>query len=319
MTGGSRRRVIGLLFVLALLAAGLTACGSRGIRWETASDAENSVEGSSALFSGTDSSGRQDSDNEPAEPVGDNPALPPETEAEDDAADFSEKTDGSPETAAEIPDYSGIPVITIHGNVPFFTEEERAEEAFESYAPLDALGRCGTAFANICPELMPEEERGTIGGIRPTGWHTVKYEGIDGNYLYNRCHLIAYSLAGENDNECNLITGTRYLNIISMLPYEILVHEYVQRTGNHVLYRVTPYYQGEDLVAEGILMEGLSLEDGGDGICFCVYCYNIQPGIRIDYTTGESEQTEVVYMPELPSYQEILAEELPAGLPEQKQ
>lgn len=193
-----------------------------------------------------------------------------------------------------IPEYSGSPYCELGGNVPLFTKEEQKNtEVFEYYSNLDSFGRCGVAFANICPELMPTEERGVIGHIRPSGWHTVKYNDlIDGNYLYNRCHLIAYSLAGENDNEKNLITGTRYLNVEGMLPFEERVFSYVQKTGNHVLYRVTPVYSGDNLVADGVRMEGWSVEDSGDGICFHVFCYNIQPGIEIDYLTGESKRSD---------------------------
>ena len=199
-------------------------------------------------------------------------------------------TNEQKEHSDSIPAYSGKPYGEIGGNVPLFTEDEKKNtDAFEYYSDLDPLGRCGVAFANICPELMPTEERGAIGHVRPSGWHTVKYNDlIDGNYLYNRCHLIAYSLAGENDNVKNLITGTRYLNVEGMLPFEERVLNYVQRTGNHVLYRVTPVYNGDDLVAEGVMMEAWSVEDSGDGICFHVYCYNVQPGIEIDYRTGNS-------------------------------
>ena len=156
--------------------------------------------------------------------------------------------------------------MEVNGNVPYFTEEDLTTEAFEGYSPLDGLGRCGMAYANVCPELMPTEERGEIGMIRPTGWHTVRYDGVvDGNYLYNRCHLIGYQLAGENANEQNLITGTRYLNVDGMLPFENLVDDYVDETGNHVLYRVTPVFLGDNLVASGVLMEAYSVEDAGAG------------------------------------------------------
>ncbi len=189
-----------------------------------------------------------------------------------------------------IPEYSGEPYVTIHDNVPFFSEEELTTEAFETYSELDDLGRCGTAYANICEEIMPTEKRGKIGMIKPSGWHTVKYTGIDGNYLYNRCHLIGYQLSAENANEKNLITGTRYLNVTGMLPFENMVADYVKETGNHVLYRVTPIYNQENLVADGVLMEAQSVEN--DDLAFCVYCYNVQPGIEIDYHTGDSKSSE---------------------------
>ncbi len=188
----------------------------------------------------------------------------------------------------DVPAYMGEAYVSINDNQPYFVASDLTETAFERYSPLDWLGRCGTAYANIGQELMPTEERGSIGQVKPTGWHTVKYDFVDGKYLYNRCHLIGYQLTAENANQENLITGTRYLNIEGMLPFENMVADYVKETGNHVLYRVTPVYQAENLVASGVLMEGYSVEDAGEGICFCVYAYNVQPGIEIDYTTGES-------------------------------
>lgn len=187
--------------------------------------------------------------------------------------------------------YSGNPYIAINNNVPYSTDSEMTRtDAFETYSNLDSLGRCGVAYANICNELMPTEERGEIGSIKPSGWHTANYhEYIDGNYLYNRCHLIGYQLSGENANEKNLITGTRYLNVQGMLPFENEVADYVESTGNHVLYRVTPIFEGNNLVASGVLMEAYSVEDQGKGVMFNVYCYNVQPGIIIDYATGDSQ------------------------------
>ena len=189
-----------------------------------------------------------------------------------------------------ISEYNGSPYISLNANMPYFKDEEKLiTEPFENYSNLDSLGRCGVAFANICKEIMPTEERGTIGQVRPSGWHTVKYNGVvDGNYLYNRCHLIGYQLAGENANELNLITGTRYLNMIGMLEFENTVSAYVEETNNHVLYRVTPIFEDDNLVAKGVEMEAWSVEDKGVGICFNVFCYNVQPGIEIDYATGES-------------------------------
>ena len=188
----------------------------------------------------------------------------------------------------EIPVYSGKPYVEIENNEPDFSGEDRQEEAFEYYSELDEDGKCGVAEANIGEELMPEEERGPIGQVKPTGWHTVKYENVDGKYLYNRCHLIGYQLTGENANERNLITGTRYMNTEGMLPFEDLVAEYIRETGNHVLYRVTPIFEGDNLLASGVQMEAKSVEDNGEGVCFNVYIYNVQPGIEIDYRTGES-------------------------------
>jgi DNA-entry nuclease len=190
---------------------------------------------------------------------------------------------------ADIPIYSGEAYCEINGNVPYFSEDEMVTEAFENYSDLDFLGRCGVAYANICKEIMPTEERGEIGMIKPSGWHTVKYnDRIDGNYLYNRCHLIGYQLTGENANRKNLITGTRYLNVTGMLPFENMVADYVKETDQHVMYRVTPVFEGDNLLAAGVLMEGKSVEDNGEGVLFCVFAYNVQPGVSIDYATGES-------------------------------
>lgn len=192
---------------------------------------------------------------------------------------------------SQVPKYNGEASVEVNGNKPYFTAKEKKNtKSFESYHKLDKLGRCGVAYANVCKDTMPTEERGAIGSVKPTGWHTVKYNGIvDGNYLYNRCHLIAYCLTAENANKKNLITGTRYLNIEGMLPYETMVANYVDRTGNHVLYRVTPVFKGDNLLASGVLMEGYSVEDKGKGIKFCVYAYNAQPDIKIDYKTGDSK------------------------------
>ena len=192
----------------------------------------------------------------------------------------------------EIPVYAGQPYTVIKDNVPDFTEEEKScTDAFEYYGDLDTLGRCTVTFANVCPQTQPTEKRGTIGQVRPSGWHTVKYNDlIDGNYLYNRCHLIGYQLTGENANISNLITGTRYLNVEGMLPFEDMVDDYADETGNHVLYRVTPIFKGDELVARGVRMEAWSVEDAGTGICFDVFCYNVQSGIVIDYATGDSQR-----------------------------
>ncbi len=192
----------------------------------------------------------------------------------------------------EIPEYSGIPYIEINGNMPYFTENDYSTEVFENYSELDSLGRCGVCFANIGIELMPTEERGEIGQIKPSGWQLVKYDFVDGKYLYNRCHLIGYQLSGENANEKNLITGTRYMNVQGMLPFENMVAEYVKNTGNHVLYRVTPVFEGNNLVASGVQMEAKSVEDDGAGVCFHVYVYNCQPGVTIDYANGMSTLVE---------------------------
>lgn len=193
---------------------------------------------------------------------------------------------------SNIPEYNGEPYIAVNGNIPFFEDTEVTATSFEEYSDLDNLGRCGVAMASVGQDIMPTEERGSIGQIKPAGWHTVKYDCVDGKYLYNRCHLLGYQLTGENANERNLITGTRYLNVDGMLPFENMVADYVMETGNHVMYRVTPIYTGNNLLADGVLMEGYSVEDQGEGITFCVYAYNVQPGVRIDYATGDSSLAE---------------------------
>ena len=195
-------------------------------------------------------------------------------------------------SVSAVPPFSGEPYVVLADNVPGFTKEELTSKSYETYSPLDRLGRCGVAQACVGTDLMPTEERGSIGSVKPTGWQTVKYDCVDGKYLYNRCHLIGYQLSGENANKDNLITGTRYMNVDGMLPFENMVADYVKETGNHVLYRVTPIYDGDNLVAGGVQMEALSVEDGGEGICFNVYVYNCQPGVSIDYATGESQLDE---------------------------
>ena len=188
----------------------------------------------------------------------------------------------------DVPAFSGAPYVELDGNQPAFSEAERTAEAFETYSALDELGRCGPAFACIGQDLMPTQERESISQVRPTGWQNAEYDFVDGGYLYNRCHLIGFQLTGENANERNLITGTRYMNVEGMLPFENMVADYVKETGNHVLYRVTPVFEAEELVARGVRMEAWSVEDEGDGVCFNVYVYNNQPGVEIDYRTGES-------------------------------
>lgn len=228
-----------------------------------------------------------------AEPSDRSSSVPDHSSIETDAPGTSngpfEITGVSDFSLSSIEAYHGSAYTAVNGNTPYFTSSDLTTESFELYSDLDSLGRCGTAYACIGLDLMPDEERGSIGSVKPTGWHTVRYDGIvDGNYLYNRCHLIGYQLTGENANEQNHITGTRYLNIEGMLPFENMVADYVQETDCHVLYRVTPIFEDSNLLASGVLMEGYSVEDDGEDICFCVYAYNVQPGIYIDYATGDS-------------------------------
>jgi len=193
---------------------------------------------------------------------------------------------------SQIPTYTDKPYVKLNNNVPDFTDELMNTNSFEKYSDFDSLGRCGVAFANIGKNLMPTKERESIGMIKPSGWRISKYDFIDGKYLFNRCHLIGYQLTGENANEQNLITGTRYLNVDGMLPFENKVSNYIKSTNNHVLYRVTPHFEGNNPIASGVQIEAKSVEDNGKGIQFNVYCYNVQPRVKIDYATGENSLIE---------------------------
>lgn len=193
-------------------------------------------------------------------------------------------------TLEDVPSYSGKDYVYLNNNVPNFDLEDINSKSFQFYSNLDSLGRCGYAYANIGKDLMPTEKRGSIGMVKPSGWHTIKYDNIDGKYLYNRCHLIGYQLTGQNANVKNLITCTRYMNSVSMLEFENKVASYIKKTNNHVLYRVTPIYDGDNLLASGVVMEAYSIEDSGKGIKFNVYLYNVQDGIEIDYKTGDSKK-----------------------------
>ena len=189
--------------------------------------------------------------------------------------------------------YSGEPFAVLHNNLPLFTDAEKQDTTvFELYSPLDTLGRCGTAYANLCRELMPTEDRESISSVTPTGWHNRQYDFVSGGWVYNRCHIIGFQLAGEQANKQNLITGTRYLNIEGMLPFENMIADYIKETDNHVLYRATPIFIGDNLLCEGVQIEAWSVEDNGEGICFHVFCYNVQPGVIFDYTTGENSAAD---------------------------
>lgn len=206
-----------------------------------------------------------------------------------------------------IPDYDGVPYVVIDNNTPGFTEEDLTTEAFEQFAPLDDLGRCGTTYANVCRELMPTEERGDISSVYPSGWDNNPYDFVDGTYLYNRCHLIGFQLTGENANKRNLVTGTRYMNVDGMLPFENMVADHVKEDDHHVLYRVTPIFYGTNLVCSGVQMEALCVEcagtaDSDDDFMFHVYCYNVQPGVEIDYATGANWEAVREYTGETHDY-----------------
>lgn len=191
---------------------------------------------------------------------------------------------------SDIQEYNGKPYVALNNNVPNFTSKELTTKAYEKYSALDSLGRCGVAIASCGTEIMPKanEERGSISSIKPSGWVQKKYKGVSGGYLWNRCHLIGWQLSAENANRSNLITGTRYMNVEGMLPFENMVADYIRETDNHVAYRVTPHYKGNNLVCTGVQIEAYSVEDEGEGICFNVFCYNVQPNIKINYKTGNS-------------------------------
>lgn len=206
-------------------------------------------------------------------------------------------------SVSDVPDFTDEPYVKVNDNKPNFSDKDITAVAYEYYSPLDNIGRTGYVMACVGPETLPTKERGKIGAIKPTGWHTVKYDVVDGKYLYNRCHLIGYQLTGENANKKNLITGTRYLNIEGMLPFENLIADYIKETNNHVIYRVTPIFKGDNLLASGVQLEGYSVEDNGEAICFNVYAYNAQPGVTIDYATGESSLENDIEL-EQPKYEE---------------
>ena len=223
--------------------------------------------------------------------ISENVNLDSNNENKDDEKGKVFKLNEKPEiNLSDIPEYSSSTYVTINNGNPFFDESEFSTKSFENYSDLDSLGRCQVAVSNIGKDLMPTKPRGEIGSVKPTGWHLIKYDGIDGKYLYNRCHLIGYQLTGENANPKNLITGTRYLNTKGMLPFENKVADYIRETSNHVMYRVTPIFQGDNLLASGVLIEAESVEDNGEGIKFNVYCYNVQPGITINYANGDSSK-----------------------------
>ena len=243
---------------------------------------------------------------------------------ETDSEDISRisNTSDYPISLDEIPPYSDSPYTVINNNQPFFSEEDYTVYSVETYSELDSLDRCGTAYACIGTDIMPTEKRGSIGSVKPSGWHTVKYDIVSGKYLYNRCHLIGYQLSGENANTKNLITGTRYMNTEGMLPFENMVADFVKETSFHILYRVTPIFNGDNLVADGVLMEAESVEDNGSGILFNVFCYNVQPGISIDYATGNSAEDgsivaekEITPVEETPTLDQV-QEDISIGTPE---
>lgn len=297
-----KSRILSCFLIFTLCFSMLTACGSEAEPSDNTpsessqveiSDSQDSTPGETVEQDGSESLDSASSKGDTVPSQSDAPSASQVQQTESSAP--TEITTASSFSLSDVPAYSGKAYTSVNGNVPYFTAAELTTTSFETYSDLDTLGRCGVTYACIGQDLMPTEERGSIGMVKPTGWHTVRYDDlIDGKYLYNRCHLIGYQLTGENANTKNLITGTRYLNIEGMLPFENMVADYIQETNNHVLYRVTPIFEGNNLLANGVLMEGYSVEDKGAGISYCVFAYNVQPGIEIDYATGESKLADGV-------------------------
>lgn len=274
-----RSRSLAVLLCLALMAAGCSDSASE-IQPEESVTSKNLADEEIVIDA-------VDEKEQPDLEEGSQESLPVQT----DTATFS---------LASVPAYSGSPYVAVNGNTPYFDVPEDTA-SFEYYSDLDSLGRCQAAWACIGQDLMPTEQRESISSIYPTGWVNNSYDFVDGGYVYNRCHLIGFQLTGENANEKNLITGTRTMNVKGMLPFENMTADYIKETGNHVWYRVTPVFEGENLVASGVLMEAMSVEDEGDGILFCVWCYNEEPGVRIDYSTGENWEEGRAEIPEVPA------------------
>lgn len=292
-----KSRILSCFLIFALCISTLSACGSdtapsdhspsSSLQVEI-SDLQDSTPGETEERDGFESLDSASCKGDTVPSQSDAPSASQGQQTESSAP--TEITTASSFSLSDVPAYSGKAYISVNGNVPYFTAAELTTTSFETSSDLDTLGRCGVTYACIGQDLMPTKERGSIGMVKPTGWHTVRYDDlVDGKYLYNRCHLIGYQLTGENANTQNLITGTRYLNIEGMLPFENMVADYIQETDNHVLYRVTPIFEGNNLLANGVLMEGYSVEDKGAGVSYCVFAYNVQPGIEIDYATGESK------------------------------
>lgn len=292
-----KSRILSCFLIFTLCFSILTACGSDTALSDNTpsessqveiSDSQDSTPGETEERDGSESLDSASSKGDAVPSQSDAPSASQGQQTESSAP--TEITTASSFSLSDVPAYSGKAYTSVNGNVPYFTAAELPTTSFETYSDLDTLGRCGVTYACIGQDLMPTKERGSIGMVKPTGWHTVRYDDlVDGKYLYNRCHLIGYQLTGENANTQNLITGTRYLNIEGMLPFENMVADYIQETNNHVLYRVTPIFEGNNLLANGVLMEGYSVEDKGAGVSYCVFAYNVQPGIEIDYATGESK------------------------------
>ncbi len=277
-----KRRNIWLLAAALSAALSMTACGEAEADPDGSREVlQASVSEETASDEADEASGEEEAGDADAEQPLKQPAEPEELAGQLWDTDFS---------LADLEPYTDQAYVAVNDNQPYFSEYDLTGQSFEYYSELDELGRCGTACARIGVDLMPTEKRESISQVKPTGWQNEAYDQVDGKYLYNRCHLIGFQLSGENANEKNLITGTRYLNVDGMLPFENMIADYVKETENHVMYRVTPVFEGDNLVASGVLLEAQSVEDQGADIQFCVYVYNVQPGITIDYATGASSQ-----------------------------
>lgn len=285
-----KKRISALLMALMLAVGMLSGCDNTSIN--------SSDSGKTMVILATDTQTQDDSLNNKTQVVDNDDSANITTKAQKSNKSANSSKNESNKSKAtksskstKIPEYNGKAYVELNGNNPEFKSKEITDKSFEKYGSLDSLGRCTVCVASVGKEIMPTEKRGEIGMVKPTGWRTVKYDFVDGKYLYNRCHLIGYQLTGENANEKNLITGTRYLNVTGMLPFEDMVADYVKETNNHVMYRVTPVFKGNELLARGVQMEGYSVEDKGAGVSFNVYCYNVQPGVKITYKTGSSIST----------------------------
>ena len=285
MNKNAVKLIVWLLVLLSLLGCAVPSTSVSSVR--APSDIESPIQGTVDYLSAEPNSNSEEPE------ASDASSFPTSSETMVDEEPAHSRERPASAWISDIPEYDGTPYVEVNDGVPFLDGNIEAA-SFEYYSSLDELGRCGPAIACIGKDLMPTEERGPIGMIRPSGWHLVKYDGIDGNYLFNRCHLIGYQLTAENANPQNLITGTRYMNTQGMLPFENQTASYIRATGNHVFYRVTPIFSEDNLLADGVLMEAISMEDGGTGLCFNVFVYNVQPGIVIDYKTGDSYQEAVL-------------------------
>ena len=279
----TKKKILALFLALVCLVGCLTGCSVEDFGQEISNSVYDETEPSIETTT-------PDNDLDPDAPVdGKEPAPPVENNGQSDVE--LEIDNATIKTDVELlaKNYTGQPYVAVNGNLPYFTDtEKQMTSAFELYSDLDSLGRVGVAYANLCKELMPNEPRESLSSVTPTAWHNKKYDFVDAKWVYNRAHIIGFQLAGEQANKLNLMTGTRYFNVQGMLPFENMVADYIRSTKNHVLYRVTPVFVGDNLLAEGVLMEAWSVEDNGDGICFNVFCYNVEPGVEFNYATGEN-------------------------------